>query len=465
VVILRIVMMKAHNIRMAENKPDVSSPYNKPQVCCCSSSAATETIKSTRVFTCSSMSLAPFLAGATGAGALHVGWHLYSKQELVRLKTTTYKDLWEALDAYDEEKKRDGFVYEVLRAYDQMFAVVHEPWTKANDQEKSFFHDALENAVEALVSPTPKTTGAAVFLPLAAGALSAVAFGFAVQHSMRSDHALEGDVVKLCKLLKLETRAGAEMSIVKLILAVFRKESTDVIGGKSQSHISDMIEPFSYAVDVVSKKILSREHTEKEAAEKKVAEAAELAMLRAEYKDLWKALDAYIADKGKNNDIRNHFVHEVLCAYDFIVCEINHEPWAKADAAEKHVFDEGLENKIKDLTRETNSIIDYAILNSFTYNYSLNQYVVQLCKLLQEYKAGNKKETVLNAKKLIVKLLLNTFGRSIMKPNNIIEQNAWQNDNTLSPFLTAVSDLDESIEKRDQIAKLTAASKPSAPKP
>ena len=136
------------------------------------------------------MSLAPFLAGATGAGAMHVGWHLYSRRGLDTLRTK-YSDLWKALDAYEHYKdKRDGFVYEVICAYDQMFGVKYEPWTKANAAEKSLFRNELKKAVEALVSTTPKTTGAAVFLPLAAGALSAVSFGFAVRHSMRSDAAL-----------------------------------------------------------------------------------------------------------------------------------------------------------------------------------------------------------------------------------------------------------------------------------
>ena len=205
-----------------------------------------------------------------------MGWHLYSRRGLDTLRTK-YSDLWKALDAYladkGNEDKRNGFVYEVLRAADDKLYGWHdEPWKKTNDYEKSLFRDELKKAVEALVSTTPKTTGAAVFLPLAAGALSAVAFGFAVQHSMRSDAALEGDVVKLCKLFE-EKRMKAidgNKSVVLLLLTLFVKDPLLMADKKIEVEkksaldvYNSMLKPFIGALFPV--------HTSIERREKKAA--------------------------------------------------------------------------------------------------------------------------------------------------------------------------------------------------
>ena len=222
-------------------------------------------------FTCSSMSLAPFLAGATGAGAMHVGWHLYSRRGLDTLRIK-YSDLWKALDAYlahkHDKDKRNGFVYEFLCIYGlQMFKIIYEPWTKANADEKHIFDQKMGEAIEEMVSMIPKTTKA-VFLPLAAGTLSAGAVGFAVRHSMVGDAALEQDVANLCKLLKVETMLDADKSIVQLLLTVFGKNKIDplVMEKIEPSNIYTMIRLFQKPVIHVHARITIREKIKIQAA-------------------------------------------------------------------------------------------------------------------------------------------------------------------------------------------------------
>ena len=129
-----------------------------------------------------SSSLYPFLAGAAGVSGVILGTDLVSRYNSNRDKGG-FEDLWNAVKAWELSKtdqNKNSVIYEAIRAHKKDNFV---QWTSVPKDKQDAF-GAVVKKIDTELNSGKIAQSKALFLPFAAGALSAGTVGFAVTYQM-----------------------------------------------------------------------------------------------------------------------------------------------------------------------------------------------------------------------------------------------------------------------------------------